>query len=126
MAFQMYEKSHHDALCTRDLPIRNGTLQLHVRSMTAMALLGAYAARSRAYIRRMGEQTRRAGDMTTAANLAPTTSKAMHYLRDGTHIILSADSRRCSVIQRIHILRPGTKHPRRRKIVFQSATKNPS
>src|SRR5260370_18721017 len=126
MAFQIYAKSHHDALCPRDLPIRNGTLQLHVRSMTAMALLGAYAARSRAYIRRIGEQTRRAGDMTTAANLAPTTSKAMHYLRDGTHIILSAHSRTCSVIQHTQILPPGTKRPIRSKIVFQSATKNPS
>src|SRR5260370_13494583 len=115
-----------DVRCTRDMEIRYGELQLHVRSKKAMALFGAYASRSRAYIRRIGEQTRRAGDMTTAANLAPTTSKAMHYLRDGTHIILSADSRRCSVIQRMQILRSGTKRPRRRKIVFQSATNNPS
>ena len=99
---------------------QEGNATVHVCGITAMALLSAYAARSRAYIRRMGEQTRRAGDMTTAANLAPTTPKAMHYLRDRTHIILSADSRRCSVIQRMQILRSGTKRPRRRKVVFQS------
>src|ERR1700730_11010331 len=59
-------------------------------------------------------------------SLAPTTSKAMHYLRNNTQIILPPNS--CGRNEKLgmQILRSGTKRPRRRKIVFQSAAENPS